>query len=83
MAIASSGAQESSKATGWDKTYGTYMSNVFVRTLMRELRRSPAIDFRTLYYDLSRGTMASHIQVNNAALFDNLYLSTIEEFITP
>lgn len=83
MAIASSGAQESSKATGWDKTYGTYMSNVFVRTLMRELRRNPAIDFRTLYYDLSRGTTASHIQMNNAALFDNLYLSTIEEFITP
>ena len=50
---------------------------------MRELRRNPAIDFRTLYYDLSRGTMASHIQMNNAALFDNLYLSTIEEFITP
>lgn len=81
MAIAAAQAQETSKATGWDGDRGIYLSNVFTRNLMNAVKENPNVSFHALYNALNRNTTASHVEVSNNALFDNLYRSSIYEFI--
>lgn len=81
LTIAASRAEESSSTTAWSEILQTYLSNTFTQSLTETIRREPAITFRNLYYLLNRNTINSHVQIDNAANFDNLYRSSINEFI--
>lgn len=83
LAFAAAGANETSKTANWSRDYGTYLSNIFTRNLMSCVQSDPVITFRSLYRAINRATLASHVEVDNAANFDNLYTSSIYEFLNP
>lgn len=80
LAIAAATANETSKATNWDKSYAVYLSNSFTNNFRNILSADPQITFYELYRQLSKQTNVSHVQVSGASTFDNLYLSSISEF---
>ena len=74
-------AFETSKADV--KIDGVYRTNRFTKILTQTLENDPNITFRNLYYDLTRQTMGSHVMVMGTSYFDNLFTSSINEFLRP
>lgn len=74
---------ETSKADVYNEELETWMSNRFTSTLHESIISNDNISFRNLYYKLFTNTVGSHVTVFNNENFDNLYTSTINEFIEP
>lgn len=82
LCIAAADSKETSKADVYNTELGVWMSNRFTTTLTEAIQENPEISFRDLYYKLSRNTIGSHVCVVNENRFDNLYRTSIKEFIT-
>lgn len=72
---------EESKADIYNVSYRTYLTNRFTTTLLDAYEANPVMPFRDLYYELARGTIASHVCIINAENNDNLFRSNIQEFM--
>ena len=81
MMITAANVFETSKADV--KIDGIYRTNRFTEMLTSSIANDPNISFRNLYYYLSRETLGSHVMVLGSQYFDNLFSSTLSEFIIP
>ena len=82
LCIAAADEMEVSFADVYSQELSVWMSNRFTHNMTDAIEGNPTISFRDLYNYMLRNTLGSHVKVHNAALFDNLYLSSIDEFIS-
>lgn len=83
LCITAANDLETSKANRYSPAYGTWMSNSFSESLLNEFTKNKDVSFFDLYTELYNKTIGSHVSVYNADNFDNLYSSSISEFIYP
>ncbi len=83
LCINSSLARETSLAdqTDFDEAMDTYLSTHFTSVLVDELGKSSSLSINSLYERLAVKTSGSHVNVSNAARFDNLSTATLGEFV--
>lgn len=81
MAIASANGSESSFADFRSSELGTWMSDRFTNNIVNTLTDNPAQTYRELYEYLYRHTLGSHVYVENAFWFGNLFKDSPKEFI--
>ncbi len=82
LCFAAADELEVSFADIYSQELGAWMTNRFTRNMTEAVTDNPAICYRDLYYHMQRNTLGSHVKVHNAPMFDNLYLGTIDEFMT-
>ncbi len=84
MAFAAAAKAETSKTDEWyapGGKSGTWLCDRFSRVLTNRLNDNPDITLMQLYQQLSRGTTASHVMLNNEQNFDNLLTCHMSEFV--
>ncbi len=81
LAIASASGTESSFADFHSSEMGTWMSDRFSNNLVDMLGSNPNQTYKELYEYLYRHTLGSHVYLENAAYFGNMYSVTPSEFV--
>lgn len=81
MMVTASAENETSKADVFSDYLGVWTTNRFTTTLYEQLNADKNISLRELYIKLFRNTVGSHVTVYNNKQFDNLYTSTMQEFL--
>lgn len=74
---------ESSKAIYFDNNRNTYLSNSFTTSFIRAIDDDDNMSIRDFYYETYNMTMGSHVSLYNVENFDNLYTSSIYDFLIP
>lgn len=80
MMITAANADETSKADVFNEEFDVWMSNRFTQNLISTIEEDASCKYIELFRGLTRQTTGSHVSVYNNRNFDNLYLSSIEEF---
>ncbi len=83
LAIAAAGGAESSFADFHSADLGVWMSDRFTNNLVTTLSENPNQTYKELYEYLYRHTLGSHVYIENAFFFGNLYKESPDEFIMP
>lgn len=81
LAISAAGSTESSFADFHSPELGVWMSDRFTNNLVNTLSDSPNQTYNNLYQYLCRHTLGSHVYVENASMFGNLYRQSPYEFL--
>lgn len=81
LAFASASAGEQSFADYHSSELAVWMSDRFSNNIVSLLSANPAATYRELYLYLVGHTLGSHVHVENATNFDNLYTASPEEFL--
>lgn len=79
MAMCSASDNEQSWAENND--IGTWMTNRFTRIWRETVTQNPNISYNDLYTHLAKGTVGSHVKVINEDRFDNMYKSSMADFL--
>jgi len=74
---------ETSKVSRYSTTLRVWLSNSFTDALLDQFSSSQDQSFYKLYSTIYNRTIGSHVSVYNASAFDNLYNSSIREFLYP
>ncbi len=83
LAISAAGSAESSFADFHSATLGVWMSDRFSNNLVNTLGNDPTQTYKDLYEYLCRHTLGSHVYIENAFFFGNLYRESPHEFLAP
>jgi len=83
LCIAAANDLETSKVSRYSTSLGAWMSNSFTDALLDQYSSQPDQSFYKLYSTIYNRTIGSHVSVYNASAFDNLYSSSIREFLYP
>lgn len=81
MGLCSSNGDESSFADNYSPNLGVWLCDRFTNIMVSSLRDDPSVSYRDLYVRLVNETIGSHVNIFNNRRFDNIYLSSPEEFI--
>lgn len=81
LAIASSNGTENSFADYHSAELGVWMSDRFSNNIVNTLTENPKQTYKELYEYLYRHTLGSHVYIENAYWFGNIYTTSPEEFI--
>ena len=82
LAFCSSNGAEQSFADFFDWNMGIWLSDRFSSNLVTSMRADASQTYRSLYLYLSAHTLGSHVHVENASMYGNLYTSSPREFFT-
>ena len=72
---------EPSKADMKDTEMGIWLSNGFTRAFQDEIYSHTGVSLRDLYYSCARHTTGSHAMMYNVEHYDNVFLSTMSEYL--
>ncbi len=82
LGIASAASTESSFADYHSTYLNTWMSDRFSNNIVSIMQTTPTATFRDFYLYLSRHTLGSHVRVDNASHYGNLYITSPQEFFS-
>ncbi len=82
MAIAAANGNESSFADYHSSMMGIWMSDRFSNNLVNTLTTNPTQTYKELYEYLYKHTLGSHVYIENAGYFGNLFKDSPKEFFT-
>ena len=80
LVFTAANGSETSLADLFNVELGVWLTNRFTRNFMESIIQDNKITFSNLYTYLSRNTIGSHVCLFNASHYDNLYLSSPDEF---
>lgn len=83
LCLTSARAEEVSKSSNYSILHGAWLSNSFSDAFMEQISKNTGASFYTMYLNVYNKTIGSHASIYNAEAFDNLYNSSISEFIIP
>ncbi len=81
LCLTAANGDETSKVSNHSEYLHTWLSNSFTDALFEQLLQNDSQSLYKLYNKVYNRTIGSHVSVYNAEYFDNLYNSSINEFI--
>lgn len=82
LGIASATSSESSFADYHSADLNTWMSDRFTNNIVSVMLTIPTATFRDMYLYLARRTLGSHVRIDNASHYGNLYITSPQEFFS-